>query len=126
MIDIVKDTGNPIVARVSGTLIRDDYDRFVPWLDRRVADAGGPVSFVVHAEDWDGWASLRAAWADLKMDARFAGHVERLAMVGDSRWQEWMTRLSSPLFPTKMRWFDSDEADDAEAWASGCDERGVP
>ena len=57
----------------------------MPWLERRVADAGGSVSFVVHAEDWDGWASLRAAWADLKMDARFTGDVHRLAMVGDVR-----------------------------------------
>ncbi len=119
MIDILNDTGSLIVVRIDGELTRDDYTRFVPWLDRRVTNAGGPVSFVVHAEDWDGWASLRAAWADLKMDTRFTGDVDRLAMVGDARWQEWLTKLSSPLVPTRVRWFDPSDADAAEAWASG-------
>ena len=119
MIDIIKDAGGLIVVRAAGELTRSDYDRFVPWLERRVAGRQGPLRFVVHAEDWDGWADLRAAWADLKMDARFAGQVERLAMVGDSRWQEWMTKLSDPLLATKLRWFDPSEADAAEAWAAG-------
>ena len=81
-----------------------------------------PLRFVVHAEDWDGWAGVRAAWDDLRMDARFAGHVARLAMIGDSRWQEWMTKLSDPLLATKMRWFDPSDADAAEAWAAGGEE----
>lgn len=119
MIDIIKDKNDLVVVRVHGKLFGADYARFIPWLEQRVAEQSRPLRFVVHAEDWDGWADLRAAWADLKMDARFAKHVERLAMVGDSRWQEWMTKLSSPLFPTKMRWFDPGEADDAEAWAAG-------
>ena len=52
------------------------------------------------------------------MDARFSSHVERVAMIGDSRWQEWMTKLSNPLLPTKMRWFGPGEAEAAEAWAA--------
>jgi hypothetical protein len=118
MMDILEDRGDLIVVRVSGKLFGADYARFVPWLERRVAEQARPLRFVVHAEDWDGWPDLRAAWADLKMDARFSSHVERVAMIGDSRWQEWLTKLSNPLLPTKMRWFGPGEAEAAEAWAA--------
>ena len=119
MIDPIEIRGHLIVVRITGSLTRVDYDRFVPWLEHRVAMSSQPLRFVVHAEEWNDWADLREAWADLKMDSHFIGQMDRLAMVGDSRWQEWMTNLGSPLVPTNLRWFDLGEADAAKAWAMG-------
>ena len=52
----------------------------------------------------------------------YFGKVSRLVYefgVGNKNWQEWGTKLFDPLFPSaEMRFFDSNEIDSAELWAS--------
>ena len=118
MIEIVEDQYQLIVLRVSGTVDVAEYDRLGPWLEQRLAGPTRPLRLLVLAQDWQGWVSLDAAWADLKLDLRFAGKFERVAIVGDSRWQEWMTNLSRLFISTELRWFDASQAEAAKAWVA--------
>ena len=67
-------------------------------------------------EDFDGWADLDAAWEDLKLDVTHYADVERLVMVGEERWQEWVTRATDLLAPGDVRYFDEARLDAAWAW----------
>ena len=116
MIEIVEDQDRLIVLRVSGTADVADYDQLGPWLEQRLAGPARPLRLLVLAQDWQGWADLDAAWADLRLDIRFAGKFERIAIVGDSRWQEWMTNLSRLFISTQLRWFDALQAAAAKTW----------
>lgn len=119
MIEVLRDETNVITVRFSGTVDRADYDKFGPWLKQRVARDARPLRMLVHAEDWNGWAGPGAAWEDLKLDFKVADRLERVAMVGDSRWQEWMTKLSDLFASTELRWFDRSEVAAAQAWVAG-------
>lgn len=122
MIEVLKDESRLITVRFSGAVDRADYEKFGPWLEQRVAGQAQPLRLLVHAEDWNGWAGFGAAWEDLKLDMKVADRFERVAMVGDSRWQEWMTKLSDLLVSTQLRWFDRPDAAAARSWVEGSSE----
>lgn len=107
--------GNVLGVRVSGTITGDDYEHFRPVIDERVR-RHGKVHLLIHMDAFDGWDDLDALWEDLKLDAAHYTDVERLAMVGEERWQDWMTRLTDLLAPGDVRYFDENDLDGAWAW----------
>jgi hypothetical protein len=46
--------------------------------------------------DFQGW-DARALWEDIKWDAKHFNQIERVAMVGDKKWQEWMAAFCKPF-----------------------------
>lgn len=110
--------GNVLGVRVSGTVTGDDYERFRPVIDARVREHGA-VRLLIHMHDFDGWDDLEAMWEDAKLDAAHYADVERLAMVGEERWQDWVTRLTDLLVPGDVRYFDEGDLDEAWAWVRG-------
>ena len=111
-----EDDGRVLVVRASGKLTRDDYDKFVPEVDRMVAKVGKiRVLFVMH--DFHGW-TLTAAWEDLKFGLRNFSNIERLGMVGEKKWQSWMAPFCRPFTKAEMRYFDSGQLEEAKEWVA--------
>jgi hypothetical protein len=104
--------GNALGVRASGTLTRADYQQLVPRLEELIRQHGR-VRVLFDLEDCRGWQA-GAAWDDLKFALRHGGDVERCAVVGGRKWQEWLTRLSRPFF--KVRYFDRARLDRARRW----------
>jgi hypothetical protein len=63
--------------------------------------------------DFHGW-DAPALWEDIKWDAKHFNQVERVAMVGDKKWQEWMAAFCRPFTTGKVRYFDRNLT--ARAW----------
>ena len=100
-----------------GALSSSDYDRFVPQFERIAAREPGTVPMVIElAPDFSGW-DLGGIWRDLKFDMKHKDSFGRIAIVGGSKWEEWGTKLSDPLFRAEMRFFTPSERDIAENWA---------
>ncbi len=116
MIDILdQSTGKVFGMRVSGKLAHQDYEQFVPLLEKLIAEHGG-IRCLVEMIDLDG-IEPRALWDEIKFDVRHAGQIERCAVVGDRRWEAWMTRLSRPIFfRSELRFFDLAETEKAWEW----------
>lgn len=55
-----------------------------------------------------------AMWRELRMTPEVLGHVERLAVVGDQRWQDWVTTLSDTLAEAES--FEADALATALEW----------
>lgn len=53
---------------------------------------------------------------DLKLTREYLGDIERFAVVGDKRWQSWLTGMTDKLARGEARYFDPDHLDEAEAW----------
>ena len=108
-----------LVIRAGGKLTLADYDRFVPIFERIAAKESASVPMLIElASNFSGW-DLSGLWRDLKFDAKHQDKFGRIAIVGNKNWQEWGTKLFDPLFPSaEMRFFDSNEIDSAELWAS--------
>jgi hypothetical protein len=59
-----------------------------------------------------------ALWEDLKFDFKHFNDIERLAIVGESKWHEGMAWFCKPFTTAKVRYFGVDEAVDAREWVS--------
>lgn len=110
-------TGNPKIQgfKLSGQLHDEDYQIFVPAIEAALAETGGKVSLFAKFEDFKGW-DLQAAWDDLKFGVQHYADFDRIAMVGDKQWEEWMARLSAPFTQATVKYFDASEEAAAMAW----------
>lgn len=116
MLEIADESGL-VRIRVGGTLDSSDYDRFVPLFERIATREQGAVPMVVElAPDFSGW-DLGGIWRDLKFDVRHKDSFARIAIVGDSKWEEWGTRLSDPFFRAEIKFFGRADLAAAERWA---------
>jgi hypothetical protein len=106
--------GRVIGLKLSGRLHDEDYDRFVPMVDEAVA-AHGKVRMYVEFHDFHGW-SAHALWDDIVFAASHVLDIERIAMVGETTWEEWMAKVCKPFTRATIKYFDHAHADDAKAW----------
>ena len=115
-------TGSPttIGFKLSGKLHHGDYKSFVPTVEAVLA-AQGKVRLFAQFEDFHG-ADLHAVWDDLKFGFKHYGDFERIAMVGDRRWEKWLVQMSKPFTKAKMMFFDRSEVHAAWKWLQGDDE----
>ena len=103
-----------VEVRVSGKLTVDEYKSFVPEFDRCVASKG-KIRLLFDMSQLHGWEA-GAAWEDLKLGFKHFAHIERLAMVGEKKWQQMMSWLCRPFTTAEVRYFDYAEIAAAREW----------
>jgi hypothetical protein len=106
--------GKVLVVKLSGKLTKEDYERFVPEVERLVRQHG-KVRMLVQMHDFHGW-TLGALWEDIKFDLKHFSHIERLALVGDRKWEAGMAVFCKPFTTATIRYFDEAKADEAYNW----------
>jgi len=112
-----RQNGKVLVVEVSGRLDREDYERFVPVAERLIQQHG-KIRVLFEMTDFHGW-DAGALWEDLKFDLKHFGDIERLAMVGQTRWQEGMSVFCKPFTTAEIRYVEPDRRDEALAWVEG-------
>ena len=106
--------GKILVVHVSGKLAKADYEHFIPEVERLVSQHGKlRILFVMN--DFHGW-DLGALWEDIKFDIKHFADIERLAMVGEKKWQHGMAKFCSPFTKAIIRYFDHTDAAEARKW----------
>jgi hypothetical protein len=106
--------GRVLEIAVHGTLVREDYEAFVPETEKVIARYG-KIRVLVTMHDFHGWAA-GALWNEIQWNAKHFNQVERLAVVGDKTWHRWMTNFSRAFTTARVRYFTLDQLDDAHAW----------
>lgn len=100
--------------KMSGKLHDEDYKQFVPLVDAAIAQHG-KVRLLAQFHDFHGW-DLHALWDDIKFSTTHCTKIERIALVGERRWEEWMAKVCKPFSMAKIQYFDASRIDDARAW----------
>jgi hypothetical protein len=108
------DGGKTLDVFVTGKLVKEDYETFVPAVDQAVA-AHGKIRMLIVMHEFHGWTAS-ALWADTKFGARHFRDLDRLAMVGEAKWQHGMAVFCKPFTTASVRYFDHDRVDAAHAW----------
>jgi len=106
--------GKVLEIQLTGKLAKEDYDHFVPEVERLVK-THGKIRVLVEMHDFHGW-SAGALWRDVKFDAKHFNDIERLAIVGETKWQHGMAVFCKPFTSAKIRYFDRPAIDQARAW----------
>jgi hypothetical protein len=108
---------NVLEVSVTGKLTKDFYKELVPAVDAQIAEAGKlRILFIMH--DFHGWTA-GAMWEDLKFDLKHWKDIERLAIVGESKWQKGMAAFCKPFTKAKIEYFEHDKIDEARKWVTG-------
>jgi SpoIIAA-like len=107
---------NVLGFKMSGTLHDADYKTFVPLVDEAVAKQG-KVRLLAQFHDFHGW-DAKALWDDIKFSTTHCTKIERIALVGEKKWEQWMAKVCKPFTMAKIEYFDASELDEARAWIS--------
>ncbi len=106
--------GNVMEVDVVGKLTKEDYGQFVPATEELIKEQGKVrILFVMH--DFHGW-SAGALWEDIKFDLKHFTDIERLGIVGESKWEHGMAIFCRPFTTAKMRYFDVAKIEEARKW----------
>jgi len=106
--------GKLLVVHVSGKLTAADYERFVPEFERLVRQHG-KLRVLFDMTSLHGWEA-GALWEDTKFAIKHFADMERLAMVGEKKWQEVMAAFCKPFTKATVKYFDYTDAAEARKW----------
>lgn len=106
--------GRLVKVHVSDKLNKEDFERFVPEVERLITDHGR-VRVLFDMQEFRGW-NVGGLWEDVKFSVNHFNDVERVAMVGERKWQEWMASFCKPFTTAEIRYFEPNEADQAHDW----------
>jgi len=114
-IELKEESGdNILVIRVSGTLVKADYKPFVAEFERFLRQHG-KLRVLFDMSGFHGWEP-GAAWEDVKFDIKHFADIERLAMVGEKKWEHGLAILWKPFTEATTRYFDHTELAQAKKW----------
>jgi hypothetical protein len=106
--------GEMIHVTVRGKLTKEDYQQFVPRLEKDISE-NGKIRILFQMDNFHGWQAA-ALWEDIKFDMKHFSDIERLAMVGDKKWEKGMAVFCKPFTTAKIRFFTPDEIEQAKVW----------
>lgn len=113
-VNIFEQSGNFVGMQLSGTLHADDYHHFVPVFEKAIKESG-KLRLLVELKDFKGW-DMAAMWEDIKFDFKHFHDIEKLALLGDSKWEKGMATFCKPFTSASIKYFDLAQEEDAKKW----------
>jgi hypothetical protein len=95
-------------------LAKEDYQQFVPEIERLIQKEG-KIRMLIRMHNFHGW-TVGALWEDIKFDLKHFGDIERLALVGERKWEAGMAVFCKPFTRATVRYFDEAQAEEAQRW----------
>jgi hypothetical protein len=106
--------GTMLVVHVTGKLVKTDYEQFVSEFERLVQQHG-KLRVLFDMTGFHGWEA-GALWEDTKFAIKHFGDIERLAMIGEKKWQQGMATFCKPFTKATIRYFDHNGVAEARKW----------
>ena len=103
-----------LLVKATGKLTKEAYEAFAPAVDKQIQEHG-KVRILFEMHDFHGWTA-GALWEDLKFDFKHWKDIDRLAIVGESKWEAGMAAFCKPFTTAKIQYFDHAKLDEAKAW----------
>ena len=108
------DNGKLLEVHLTGKLLKTDYETLLPAVERLVKQHG-KLLMLVEFNDFHGWTGS-ALWEDIKFDAKHFNDIERLAIIGENKWEKVMAAFCKPFTTAKVRYFDHTHRAEAREW----------
>jgi len=104
---------NVLGFQVSGDITKEDYDVLTPAV--ATAAQNGSVRLLLDLTDFR-WEKVDAWGSDLHFGHEFHDAIERMAIVGNHRWEKYLARMAQPFYAQEAQFFST--ADEAWAWVN--------
>jgi len=105
---------NVLGYRVIGAIHKEDYVTLVADAEALV-EQEATICLLLDLENFK--SEEISAWgADLKFGREFRKQIDKMAIVGDKRWQKLMAALADPFYAREAKYFHGDKREVAWAW----------
>lgn len=109
-------TGDIIVLQANGTLTTEDYTQtFLPLFEHVHTTHPEVRLLITFAPDFEGFEA-GALWEDVKFGSQHANDFYRVAVVGDPRWTDWMSKVADLLMQGEVRHYRMTQLLEALRW----------
>jgi predicted transcriptional regulator len=116
MIEKMNESSGPVVGyKVEGKVTPDDYRQLNPQIEALVDQYDDDVCVLLDMQEFGG-EEVKAWLPDLKFGHRFHDKIAKMAIVGDKRWEKWLTDLVKPFYARDGKFFHPEETEKAWAW----------
>jgi len=97
----MSESSGPVLGcRVLDKVTIEDYQQLYPEVQALV-DQYDDVYLLLDLQEVTG-EEVKAWLPDLKFGHRFHEKIDKMAMVGDKHWGNWLTALADPFLPTTL------------------------
>jgi universal stress protein A len=101
-------------VRATGKLTHADYQAFLPELEDLISQHG-KISLLMELENFSGW-EIAAVKDDIQFGLKHNHDFEKIALVGDKAWHQWMTLMAKPFINGEIKYFPRTELQVAWDW----------
>jgi hypothetical protein len=99
-----------------GKLTHEDYQTITPMIDAALDGVAAPcVNAYFDATELEGW-EMRAAWDDFKIGLKHGKQFNKIALLGNKKWQELAAKCGAWFISGEVKYFQQEEASEAMAW----------
>ena len=100
-----------------GKLTHEDYKIITPMIDSALEGVKDPkINAIIDGTELQGW-EMRAAWDDFRLGLKHGSEFEKIAIVGNKKWQENTAKIGSWFVSGEVKYFESEV--DALDWLQG-------
>lgn len=100
--------------KVSGKLLGEDYRALAPHIEE-VVEREGQVKLFALLEDCHGW-DWHGALDEIKFGIKHYRDIQRIAMIGDKKWEKLVADLFKPFTRAEIKYFDKSKKIVAWYW----------
>jgi hypothetical protein len=114
MIEKIGETEGKVVGfKIIGNVTKADYEIMIPEIDAIIKKEES-VSVLLDIRQLKG-EDVDALGNHFKMFRDYHKKIDKIAVIGDKSWEEWMTKLAEGVYP-KSKFFHSADVDSAWKW----------
>ena len=116
-VEIIDAAGKLLQLKVRGMFKKADYDRIIQ-IAKEAIEREGKVHALVILEGFEGW-ERHGDWGDVSFMMEQGQHIEKMAIVGDEKWQDDALAFTAKGFrATTIEFFTPSRLNEAHTWLS--------
>jgi hypothetical protein len=119
MIERLKESeGRAFGFRIAGRVTAEEVEAFVPQIEFAIRERGKrPIGLLADLSAMRG-AEWKARWEEIRFLAKYAEHIERVAVVGAGRWEDVKAEVlaGTVLVQAETRYYPTSEIQHAWHW----------
>jgi hypothetical protein len=106
--------GDTLGYKIAGTIDKSAYDSLRSEVESLI-DEKDKIKLLFDLTDFK-WEKISAWGEDLKFGKSIRHNVSKMAIVGDKRWEKWLTKLAEPFYAEEAQYFEASEREAAWTW----------